>query len=183
MRSPESFIVTPKFKKYNSGKKYGNKVLETVASIENAKDVSKEAIVVAVPLSYHGEIEVGDELIIHHNIFRDYYDHGGKMKHSRAYLYDDLYTAIPEEVFLYKKRGEWVPNLDFCFVEPIEEDSISVMEGNFLPYTGKIYLSNTHKSKSVIGFTPESEYEVWIDEKLYYRMRDRDVCIYDRFSI
>jgi hypothetical protein len=183
MQSPESFIVTPKEKKYKSGKKIGDVVFETVTSIENAKDVSKEAIVVALPLNYTGEIEVGDELIIHHNIFRDYYGHSGKMKHSRAFLYDDFYTAIPEEVFLYKKNGEWKPNDGFCFIEPIEEDSISILEGGFLPFTGTVWLSNTHKTKKPIGFTPESEYEVWIGDKLYYRMRDVDVCIYDRFEV
>lgn len=183
MRSPNSFVVTPKHKKYKKGLKFGDVEFDTVTSIENAKDVSKEAIVVAVPLNYDGEIEVGDELIIHHNIFRDYYDQKGKMKHSRAYLYDDFYTAIPEEVFLYKKDGKWKPNLDFCFVEPIEEDEISILEGGFLPHTGRIYLSNKHKVKSPIGFTPDSEYEVWIDGKLYYRMRDVDICIYDRFEI
>jgi hypothetical protein len=183
MQSPDSFIVTPKKKKYKSGKKFGNVEFETVTSIENAKDVSKEAIIVALPLNYHGEIEVGDEVIVHHNIFRDYYNQRGIMKHSRAYLYDDLYTAIPEELFLYKKDGKWKANLNFCFVEPIEEDSISILEGGTLPHTGTIWLSNTHKVNEPIGFTPESEYEVWIDDKLYYRMRDIDVCIYDRFEV
>lgn len=183
MQSPESFIVIPKESKYNSGKKFGDIEFETVSGIENAKDVSKSAIVVATPFNYDGEIEIGDEVIIHHNIFRDYYDQKGKMKHSRAFLYDDFYTVIPEELFLYRKNGEWKPNLNFCFVEPIEEDSISVLDGVHLPYTGTIFLSNTHKVKSPIGFTPESEYEVWIDDKLYYRMRDVDVCIYDRFEI
>jgi len=183
MQSPDSFIVTPKEKKYNSGKKIGEVIFDTVTSIENAKDVSKEAIVVSLPLNYEGEVEVGDEVIIHHNIFRDYYDQNGNMKHSRAYLYDDFYTAIPEELFLYKKNGKWKANLDFCFIEPLEEDSISILEGGFLPHTGNVYLSNTHKPKSPIGFTPESEYEVYIDGKLYYKMSDRDVCIYDRFEI
>lgn len=182
MQSPDSFIVTPKYKKYKSGKKFGNVEFETVTSIENAKDVSKEAIIVTLPLNYHGDIEVGDEVIVHHNIFRDYYDQHGKMKHSRAFLYDSLYTVIPEELFLFKKNGKWQPNLNFCFVEPIEEDSISILDGGHLPHTGRVYLSNTHKSTSPIGFTPESEYEVWIDEKLYYRMRDTDVCIYERFT-
>lgn len=182
MRSPESFIVTPKDRKYKKGKQYGDVEFETVTSIEDAKDVSKEGIVVAVPLIYKGEIEVGDEVIIHHNIFRDYYDQTGKMKHSRAYLFDDLYTAIPEEVFLYKKNGKWKPNLNFCFIEPILEDEISILEGQTLPHTGKIYLSNNHKSNLPIGFTPESEYEVWVDGKMYYKMSDNDICLYDRFS-
>jgi len=182
MRSPESFIVSPRNRKYKKGIQVGTVEFETVTSIENAKDVSQEAIVVAVPLNYNGEIEVGDDLIIHHNIFRDYYDQTGTMKHSRAFLFDNLYTAIPEEVFLYKKDGKWKPNLNFCFVTPILEDEISILEGGVLPHTGTIYLSNTHKCKSPIGFTPESEYEVWVDGKMYYKMSDNDICLYDRFE-
>lgn len=182
MRSPDSFIVTPKYGKYKEGITFGDVVFDTVASIENAKDVSKEAVVVAVPLNYKGEIEVGDEVIIHHNIFRDYYNQMGKTKHSRAFLYDDFYTAIPEELFLYRKNGEWKANGDFCIVEPIEEDTISILEGGKLPHTGKIVISNTHKVSKPVGFTPESEYEIWIDGKLYYRMKDIDICVYDRFD-
>ena len=183
MQSPESFIVKPKNKKYKLGKKFGNVEFETVTSIENAKDVSKEAIIVALPLNYQGDIKIGDEVIVHHNIFRDYYDQRGVMKHSRAFLYDNLYTVIPEELFLYKKDKKWKPNLNFCFVEPLEEDNISILEGGFLPHTGKIWLSNTHQVNEPVGFTPESEYEVWIDDRLYYRMRDCDVCIYNRFEL
>jgi hypothetical protein len=183
MKAPQSFIVTPKDGKYKKGKSLGDKVFSTVTSIEDAKDVSKEAIVVAVPMNYDGEIKAGDEVIIHHNIFRAYYNQRGKMTFSRAYIYDDLYHAIPEEVFLYKKDGKWKPNLDYCFVKPIEDDNISVLSGMKLPHTGTIFLSNEHKESSPIGFTPDSEYEVWVDNEMYYRMRDCDVCVYERFDI
>ncbi|WZE63607.1 co-chaperonin GroES [Maribacter phage Panino] len=182
MRSPDSFIVTPKYKKYKSGKIIGGVEFETVTSIENAKDVSKEGIVVNIPLNYNGEIEIGDDVIIHHNIFRDYFNQAGKMKHSRAYLYDDLYTAVPEEIFLYKKQGQWKAFGDTCIVKPIEENSDSILEGVSLEHTGTIHISNIHKTDSIIGFTPESEYELWLDDVLYYKMRDIDICIYERFS-
>lgn len=182
MQAPQSFIVTPKNRRYKEGKKMGDVVFETVTSIEDAKDVSKEAIVVAVPLNYNGEIEVGDEVIIHHNIFRVYYNQHGKMTYSRAYLYEDYYHAISEEVFLYKKNGEWKANENFCFVEPITEDNISLLEGQDLPHSGTIAISNEHPVGMGIGFTPESEYEVWVDGKMYFRMRDIDICVYERFE-
>lgn len=177
MQAPQSFIVTPKHRRYKEGKKMGNVVFETVTSIEDAKDVSKEAIVIAVPMNYDGDIEVGDEVIIHHNIFRSYYDVQGRMKPSRAHLYDDYFQAIPEEVFLYKKNGEWKPNIDFCFVAPIEVDEDSLLEQK-LEHTGVVWASNEHKEGTRIGFTPESEYEVWVDGLLLYRMRNSDICLY-----
>jgi hypothetical protein len=183
MRAPQSFIVTPKHKKYKEGKEMGGKVFETTTSIENAKDVSQEGIVVALPMNYKGEIEVGDEVIIHHNIFRAYYNQQGKLTFSRAYLYDDMYHVIPEEVFLYKKNGKWKPFMDVCFVRPIKEDNISVLEGLELMHTGEVVWSNIHPTDTVVGFTPESEYVVEVDGEKYYKMRDVDICLYERFSI
>lgn len=176
MQAPQAFIVTPKHKRYKEGKQMGDVVFETVTSIEDAKDVSKEAIVVAVPMNYNGEIEVGDEVILHHNIFRSYYDQMGKMKYSRAHLYDDYFQCVPEELFLYKK-DKWKANDDFCFIEPVTVDEDSLLDQE-LEHTGIVFISNEHPEGMRIGFTPESEYEVWVDGKLYYRMRDVDVCLY-----
>lgn len=177
MKAPQSFIVTPKHKRYNTGKKIGDVVFETVTSIEDAKDVSKEAIVVAVPMNYKGDIEVGDDVIVHHNIFRSYFDQLGKLKYSRAHLYDDYFQVIPEELFLYKKGNEWKANDEFCFIEPVNIDADSILN-QVLEHTGVVFLSNTHSVGTKIGFTPESEYEVWVDEHMYYRMRNNDICLY-----
>lgn len=177
MEAPQSFIVTPKHKRYNTGKQMGDVVFETVSGIEDAKDVSKEAIVVAVPLNYNGEIEAGDEVIIHHNIFRSYYNQKGKLTYSKAFLFDDYFQAIPEEVFLYKKDGEWKANEEFCFIKPIFGDAEKLLSQD-IEHTGTVYKSNEHPEGMKIGFTPESEYEVWVDDVMYYRMRNVDVCIY-----
>lgn len=183
MRSPLDFLVTPKHKKYNSTTQIGNVEFTKAVSIENAKDVSKEGVVLAVPHNYNGIIEIGDEVLLHHNIFRDYYDQSGHFKHSRAHIYDGMYHCIEEEIFLVKKGDDWVPNMDYCIVEPVLEDTISLLDKGALAHTGNIYLSNTHKSKSPIGFTPESEYEIEIDGKFYYRMKDSDICLYERFEL
>jgi len=183
MRAPESFIVSPLEGRYNRGMEVDGVVFGTVTSIEDAKDVSKRAVVVSVPLNYKGEISEGDEVIVHHNIFRSYYNQQSKLTNSRAHLYDDLYQVIPEELFLYRKNDRWIPNLDFCFVKPVDRDNISKLSGLKLPHTGIVVYSNKHKTKDPIGFTPESEYEVVIDDEILYRMRDCDVSIYDRFTV
>jgi len=177
MQAPQSFIITPKHKRYKTGKEMGDVVFETVTSIEDAKDVSKEGVVVAVPMNYTGEIEVGDEVIIHHNIFRSYYNQHGKLTYARAHLYDDFFQAIPEEVFLYKKDGEWKANLNFCFITPVRVDEDSLLDQD-LEHTGNVFVSNEHPKDMKIGFTPDSEYEVWVDDKMYYKMSDNDVCLY-----
>ena len=176
MYAPFSFIVTPKGKKrYRPANEGG---FATSSSIEFAKDVNRNAIVVAVPKGYDGKIQPGDEAFIHHNVFRIYYNQQGKATNSRCFLYDDLYTVSPEELFLYKQDGVWYPHGDWCYVRPIKEDKISEFKQSRLEHTGIIVMSNEHKEGTIIGFTPESEYEVDFNGETLYRMRNIDICVY-----
>lgn len=151
--------------------------MEVVASIENAKDVDKRAVVVAIPLMYNGPIKVGDEVICHHNIFREYLNSKGKVTFTRAHLYDNLFHAAPFEVFMYFRDGEWQAHGEFTFVEPVYEDNSVITRRK--KHTGRIVASNVHPKGQVVGFTPESEYNISIErgEELF-RMKDEDICLY-----
>lgn len=179
MVSPFDFIIRPKDDtKYNREKKIGDKTLITSTSIENAKDVNRFGIVVEVPLSYNGDIKIGDEVVIHHNIFRDYYGYDGKIKHSASYLFDNLYLVDESQIYLYKGSddSDWKTNLDYCFVKPVMQEMFSVKSKKNL--TGVvIHTKDDTLSNCTIGFTPESEYEFEIDGSILYRMRERDICI------
>ena len=70
MNSIYDFIIKPKDNRYNNEVEVGDKKLIINASIEDHKMVSRHAIVVSTPLAYCTDIKVGDEVVIHHNIFR-----------------------------------------------------------------------------------------------------------------
>ena len=74
MKSLYSFIVKPFEDRYNNTKKVNDKELIINSSIENHIFVSKKAVVVSTPAAYTTEIKVGDEVYIHHNVFRRWYD-------------------------------------------------------------------------------------------------------------
>ena len=74
MNSIYDFIITPKNSRYNNTKKIGDKTLILNTSIEDHKLVSKEAVIVSVPLAFKTMLKPGDEIIVHHNIFRRWYD-------------------------------------------------------------------------------------------------------------
>ena len=185
MVSPYSFIITPKGKKqYNTEKKLeNNSSLILASSIENASDVNRIGIVEAVPVNYNGDISIGDEVVVHHNVFRDYYGYNGKIKHSSSYLFDNLFLVDESEIYVFRTNPneKWKTNLDYCLVIPVWSEKFNV--------TGKTELTGriTHTSvedmlHQVVGFTPESEYEVYLnddngEENLYYRMRNKDICI------
>ena len=80
MESLYRFIIKPKGERYDNEKKVGDKSLITNTRIETFQSVSKKAIVIALPKAYKTDIKVGDEVIIHHNVFRRFYDMKGKRK-------------------------------------------------------------------------------------------------------
>lgn len=175
MKAVHGFIVTPKEKRYKPADSGG---FVTSSSIEFAKDVDRRAIVVETPINYNGDIQIGDEVFIHHNVFRLYYNQLGKATNSRGFLYDSLFVVIPEEIFAYKKQGKWFPHLDYCFVSPVKEDTFSEFKHVSLEHIGKVIMSNQHPEQTLIAFTPDSEYEVDFTGETLYRMRNKDIYAY-----
>jgi len=80
MNSIYSFIIKPKEKRYNNTKKVQNKNLILNTSIEDHNFVSRSAIVISVPKAFNTNIKPGDEIIVHHNVFRRFYDIQGNEK-------------------------------------------------------------------------------------------------------
>ena len=75
MRSPFYFIVKPlEGKRYKNSKKIGGIDFLTSTSEENHLASNREAVVVSTPVNYSGDIETGDILLVHHNVFKYYYD-------------------------------------------------------------------------------------------------------------
>jgi len=70
MNSLYKFIVTPLNKRYNNEINVGDKKLIVNSSVEEFTFISREAKVVSVPSEYKTDINVGDTIIIHHNVFR-----------------------------------------------------------------------------------------------------------------
>ena len=119
MNSLYDFIIEPLQSRYNNEKKIGDKTLVLNTNIENFKSVSKEAKVIAIPLAFETPIKIGDIIIIHHNVFRRFYDMKGNEKNSRSYFKEDLYFCAYDQVYAYKRNDEWNCFLDRCFVKPI----------------------------------------------------------------
>ena len=70
MKAYKDFIITPIGKRYNNSKKVGDKELILNTDIFNHQYVNRLAKVIAAPLLFQSPINVGDEIVVHHNIFR-----------------------------------------------------------------------------------------------------------------
>jgi hypothetical protein len=121
MRSVFCFIVKPIGNRYDSKIEIEGKELILNTKIESFKSVNNLAEVISVPLAYSTDIKVGDLVIIHHNVFRRFYDMKGKQKDSRSHFIDDLFFCELDQVYLYKNKDtKWKSFGDRCFVKPIK---------------------------------------------------------------
>ena len=78
MKSLYQFIVKPLKERYDNIRQVDDKQLIINTSIENHSFVSKKAIVVSIPAAFDTDIKCGDEVYVHHNIFRRWYDQKGR---------------------------------------------------------------------------------------------------------
>ena len=85
MKGTFYFLIKPKTQRYNNTKKIGDKELILNSEIYNHQYVSREAVVFGLPSEFNSPIEEGDEVIVHHNVFRRWHDARGKERNSGSY--------------------------------------------------------------------------------------------------
>ena len=182
MRSIFNFIIAPKEDRYNNKKSIGDKELILNTEISDHKYVSRNGIVLEAPLEVKTDIKKGDEVILHHNVFRRWYDVRGKERNGRAFLEEDKYLVDAEQIFLYKRNKLWHAPKGYCFVKPIE--SIDKFDTNperpligVIKFVDKDLQKNGIKKNDLVGFTPSSEYEFVVDGERMYRVLTNSISI------
>ncbi len=185
MRSPFYFIVKPtKGKRYNNSKEIGGIDFLTSTSEENHLASNREAIVVSTPLGYTGDIEPGDKLLVHHNVFKFYNDMKGRQKSGKSFFMDDLFFVDNTQFYMYNKNNKWHCHDKYCFIEPIPATDYYI-DKPFAeePLIGKIkYINNRLsaygiKEGDLVTFKPDTEYEFNVDDQKLYRMFDHHITM------
>ena len=178
MKGLYSFIVEPLNERYDNIRKVNNNNLIINTSIENHVFVSKKAVVVSTPAAYKTKIKVGDELYVHHNIFRRWYNVRGEEKNSSTFFKDNMYFVSFDQIYMYNNK----PHLDYCFIKPILNSSI-LDNRKEQPNVGIVkYTNNTLEALGInpgtlITFTPNSEFEFIIDGERLYCMKSNDIAL------
>lgn len=186
MKSLYQFIVEPKGNRYNNTKKIGDKSLLLNTSIESFRHINKEAVVVSTPAAFNTEINVGDIILIHHNIFRRYYDVKGNEKNGSTYFKDNMYFVDFDQVYGYKKNNKWIMVNNRCFIKPIKETSSYSNEKEqkhigILKYGNSALEAAKINPGDLVGYTPRSEWEFIVDNERLYCMKSNDIAIkYER---
>ena len=185
MRSPFFFIVKPiKGKRYNNSKEIGGIDFITSTSEENHMASNREGIVISTPLGYKGDVEPGDTLLVHHNVFKFYNDMKGRQKSGKSFFMDDLFFIDDAQYYMYKKENKWHCHDKYCFIKPIKtEDSYLLKNCEEEPLMGIVkYINKELLDLGVsvgdrISFTPESDYPFTVDDEKLYRMFTNNITM------
>ena len=176
MKTYKEFVVSPIGERYNNSKKVGDKELVLNAEIFNHQFINRKAKIIATPLLFSSPINVGDEVIVHHNVFRRWYDVKGIEKNSRSYWKEDKYFVSEDQIFLYKQK-EWKAMSGFSFVKPLKSiNKYNIKDER--PLIGIVkYSDGTFNKEELVGFRPSSEYEFIIDNERLYRVLNKFITI------
>ena len=176
MDAYKDFIISPIGDRYNNSVRVGEKELVLNTEIFNHQYINRLAKIIATPLLFQSPINVGDEVIVHHNIFRRWTDVKGKEKNSRSYWKEDKYFVSKDQIFLYKDKN-WKATLGFSFIKPLKSINKYDIE-NERPLIGVVkYSDGTFDKEELIGFRPSSEYEFIINGERLYRVLNKFITI------
>jgi len=172
------FIVKPKGKIYNNTKKINDVDLILNNNISDHKYINRNAIIVQKPKHFDTPINIGDEVIIHHNVFRRWYDQHGKEKNSSSYFKDNLYFVQLDQIYLYKKNNKWEALPGFTFIKPIEENNEFYFFQKESSSVGIVkYSDGSFEKNELIGFNPRVNHEFIIDGELLYKIPNKFIEI------
>ena len=173
MNAYKDFIVAPIGQRYNNVKRVDGKELILNTEIFNHQYINRKARVIATPLLFQSPINVGDEVIVHHNIFRRWHDVKGRERNSRSYWKENKYIISQDQIYLYNNKA--MPG--YSFVQPIKSNSKLDVDTE-QPLVGIIkYTDGAFDINTLVGFTPNSEYEFVVEGKRLYRVLNKFITI------
>ena len=170
MQSLYDFIVEPVGDTYENEIDIENVKIILNTKIESFKFVNNVAKVIQIPLAFKTKIKKGDIILIHHNVFRTFYDMKGVKKKSRSFFKDNKYFCSLDQIYLYKRNSKWMSINDRCFIKPLKNESkFKVAKEQSLIGILKIGNSSLealgiHEGDTV-GYTPYGEYDFVVDKK------------------
>ena len=178
MQSLYYFIVKPLNDRYDNTRTVAGTDLIINSGIEDHRFISKKAVVVSTRAAYNNKVNIGDEVYVHHNVFRRWYDQKDRERNSSTYFKDDLYFVIPEQIYMYNLK----PHLDYCFIKPLKNKSIlenrkEQPNVGIVKYANKSLEALEITPETLITFTPDSEFEFIIEGERLYCMKSNDIAL------
>jgi len=176
MRGLNGFLIEPKGERYNNIKKIGDKELILNAEISNFEFLNREGIVKATPLAFKTDIRKGDTVIVHHNVFRRWYNIKKEEKNSSSFIDEDNYIVYEDQIFAYKRNDEWKAMEGFCFIKPLKETGM--LNTNTEKLMGVVkHTDGIVEKNSLVRFKPVGQYEFIVDGERLYRVKSNLITL------
>lgn len=180
MKSIYNLIISTD-KRYNNEIEVegGSLVVNTEITERDYEFVNRIGTVEALPMYYDGlPIKVGDKVVVHHNVFRRWYDVRGNERNSGNYIDEDKYYVNSDQVYAYDNGNGWIALPGYSFVAPINDRLNDWSLGLELPKVGEIIYGYDQlglDKNDLVGWTPESEFEFELDGQKLYRIKLNDI--------
>jgi hypothetical protein len=183
MKSLYNYIISTE-NRYNNKVLVDDKelVLNTEVTERDYHFVNRIGTIINVPINLKTFAKPGDDVIVHHNVFRRWYDVRGVERNSAGFISEGKYSVNVDQIYAIHNNGEWRCLPEYCFVEPIENEDVWSLDSE-QKLIGKLTYTNEYLSSlglscgDLVGFTPDSEYEFNIDGKKLYRILSNEITI------
>ena len=186
MRGLYDFIVMPYGKRYSNEIDLNGDKLIVNSNVEDHKFVNRLAVVLSTPSAYQTPIEEGDIVVIHHNVFRRYYNQKGLQKDSSRTFDDNKYFCQLDQIYLYKRIHNWNTVGERCFIMPLKNNdnwslNKEIKNKGVLKIGNKTLESLDVNVGDLVGFKSNREFEFLIDDQRLYCMESNDILVkYER---
>jgi len=177
MKPLYDYVIKPLGNRYNNSIEVeGGKSLILNTEIFNHGYINRKAIIISTPIDNVHNLQEGQEIIVHHNVFRRWSNVKGIEKNSRGFLKEDEYLVNPDQIYMYKAL-DWKCINGYTFVKPLKnKDKFSVEVER--PLVGIVkYSDGTFLPTQLVGFRPSSEFEFTIDGERLYRVMNNFITI------
>ena len=176
MKSLFKTIIVPEGDRYNNSD--DRLILNANINIQDFTYTNRVGIVVETP-HFNPQVQVGDRVLVHTNVFRRYWGFTTHLRTSSADLHDGTFGVDSDSIFAYDRGDGWVPLNDWLFVEPVEADTghLTLSTDYLKTRIGKLRIGEVEGLKigDTVAFTPFSEFEFRFDGMKLYKMRVRDI--------
>ena len=177
MKPIHDYVIKPLGERYNNSVEVvDGKSLILNSEIFNHGYINRKAVIISTPIDNIHNLQEGQEVIVHHNIFRRWHNVKGVEKNSRGFLNEGEYLASPDQIYMYRNL-DWECINGYTFVKPIKnKDKFSVEVER--PLIGIVkYSDGTFLPTQLVGFRPSSEFEFIVDGERLYRVANNFITI------
>lgn len=178
MKSLYQLIVTPSGERYNN-KTHSGLILNANIDEKDFRYTNRIGLVKETPM-IPTPFKVDDQVLVHHNVFRQYWGFNTHLRTSSNDLTNGTFVVPLDSVFAYRRGdSDWIMFEHWILVEPIEAPRGAITYELKVEATrrGKLAYGDVDGAHigDTVAYRPGGEYEFNIDGKKYYKMKRKDI--------